>query len=316
MPFQELAMSSWKSMLDVTSPPDLKHDANPFVSPEPSAGYPSDKDLQRAEGSCRIVLSGSERGTRVMDVFQRSPIRVLFPRANGAAIEEAVLVNTAGGIAGGDRLESCVTALPNASIAVTSQAAEKVYRALNEPARIATKLKASEGAKLAWLPQETIVFNRARISRETQVELASGAQLLALEWLLLGRAAHGEEMIGGHISDSWRVKKDGRLIWADSFRATDEMFGHLHRKALISNYKVLATLIYFGPHLDTRLEFLRDIVPSLECHCAATSVAGLIVARFAAEVSSDLRLALRNFLQQFSRELGPGPFRVPKMWLC
>jgi urease accessory protein len=314
--FQELAMSSWKSMLDVTSPPDLKHDANPFVSPEPSAGNPSDKDLQRAEGSCRIVLSGSEKGTRIMDVFQRSPIRVLFPTVGGAAIEECVLINTAGGIAGGDRLESCVTALANASIAVTSQAAEKVYRALKEPARIATKLKASVGAKLAWLPQETIVFNWASLRRETEIELSSGAELLALEWLVLGRAAHGEEVIGGHISDTWRVKKDGRLIWADTFRLTEEVFPHLDRKALLWDRKAVATMLYFGPDLDKRLEFLRELAPSLECQCAATLVSGLIVVRFAAKVSSDVRLALRSFLQQFSQELGPGPFRVPKMWSC
>jgi urease accessory protein len=276
---------------------------------------PSDKDLQRAEGSCQIVLSGSEKGTHIMDVFQRFPIHVMFPRAGGA-VEEAVLINTAGGIAGGDRLESGVTALANASIAVTTQAAEKVYRALNEPARIATRLKACEAAKLAWLPQETIVFNRARLSRETEIELCSGAELLALEWLVLGRAAHGEEMIGGHITDRWLVKKDGRLIWADNFRATDETFPHLHRKALLSNCKAIATLVYFGPHLDKRLAFLRDIAPSLACDCAATSVGGLIIVRFAAKVSSDLRLALRGFLQQFSQELGRGPFRVPKMWSC
>jgi urease accessory protein len=303
-------------MFDVTVPSDLTDNLSPFRLPEMRAGNPSDNDLQRAEGSCRIVLSGSESGTRVMDVFQRSPIRVMFPRIGGAAVNEAVLINTAGGIAGGDRLECGVTALADVSIAVTSQAAEKVYRALDEPARITTKLKACEGAKLAWLPQETIVFNCARLSRETEIEFSSGAQLLALEWLVLGRAAHGEEMVGGHITETWRVKKDGRLIWADSFRATDEMFSHLHRNALLSNCKAVGTLIYFGPALDARLEFVRNIARSLECHCAATSVGGLIVVRFAAEVSSDLRLALRSFLQQFSRELEPGPFRVPKMWSC
>src|SRR4029077_8178362 len=123
---------------------------------------PSDSDLQRAGGCGRVVLSGSEKGVRIVDVFQRSPIRIMFPRV-GRAIEEAVLVNTAGGIAGGDRLKFDVTALANASIAVTSQAAEKVYRALSEPARITTKLKALEAAKLAWLPQETIVFNSGRL---------------------------------------------------------------------------------------------------------------------------------------------------------
>jgi len=279
-------------------------------------GNPSDKDLQRAEGSGRIVLCGSEKGTRIMDVYERSPIRIMFPRAGGGAVEEAVLINTAGGIAGGDRLEFGVTALANASITVTSQAAEKVYRALNEPARIATKLKACQAAKLAWLPQETIVFNWGRLSRKTEIELSSGAELLALEWIVLGRAAHGEEMVGGHITDSWRVKNDGRLIWADSFHATDETFPHLHRKALLSNCKAVGTLVYFGPCLDARLEFLRDMAPSLGCHCAVTSVGGLIIVRFAAEVSSDLGPALRTFLQQFSRELGPGPFRVPKMWSC
>jgi urease accessory protein len=240
----------------------------------------------------------------------------MFPRATGGAIEEAVLINTAGGIAGGDRLQTDVTALPNASIAVTSQAAERVYRALNEPARISTRLKACDAAKLAWLPQETIVFNQGRLRRETEIDLSSGAELLALEWLVLGRTAHGEEVVGGHIHESWRVKKDGRLIWADSFRATDETFPHLHRKALLSNCKAVATLIYSGPRLDARLEFLRDIVPSLECQCAATSVGGLLVVRFAAMVSFDLRCALRRLLQHFSSELGSGPFRVPKMWSC
>src|SRR5262252_4946228 len=96
---------------------------------------PSDRDLQRARGFGRIVVGGSEGGARISDVFQRSPIRILFPRIAGALVEEAVLINTTGGVAGGDWLECSVTALTNASIAVTSQAAEKVYRALDEPAR-------------------------------------------------------------------------------------------------------------------------------------------------------------------------------------
>jgi urease accessory protein len=309
--------TSWrKPMFDATSSPDVAVDLNPIVSPELNDWNLSDKDLQRADGSARLVVSGSEKGTRIIDVFQRSPIRVLFPRGDGAAVEQAVLVNTAGGIAGGDRLECRMTALGNASIAVTSQAAEKVYRALREPARIATKLVACGAAKLAWLPQETIIFNWARLCRKTEIDFSSGAEILVLEWLVLGRAAHGEEMTGGHISDGWRVKKDGRLIWADGFRITDEVFSHLRRKPLLSNCRAVATLIYFGPDLEARLESFRDIAPSLECHCGITSVGGLMIVRFAAKMASDLRLALRSFLQQFSRELGSGPFRVPKMWSC
>lgn len=285
-------------------------------SREADAGNPSDRDLQRANGFGRVVVSGSERGTRIMEVFQQSPIRILFPGSDGSAAAEAVLINTAGGIAGGDRLEISVTTLGNGSIAVTTQAAERVYRALDQPAHISTRLKACESSRVAWLPQETIVFNRARFSRETEIELSSEAELLALEWLVFGRAAHGEELLAGHIADSWRIRKDGRLIWADTFRVTEEIFPHLHRKALLSGYKAIGTLIYSGPLRGRPLEFLRGNALSLECYSAATSVAGLIIVRFAAKQSSNLRLALRNVLEQFNREFGPGPFRVPKMWSC
>ena len=303
-------------MFETTAISDLTNDLHSLALPEMPVKNPSDNDLQRANGSGRIVVSGSETGTSIVDVFQQSPIRILFPETDGAVVEEAVLINTAGGVAGGDRLETCVTALAKAAIAVTSQAAEKVYRALNQPAQIVTKLKTVDRAKLAWLPQETIVFNRARLNRETQIELSSRAELLALEWLVLGRAAHGEEVVGGHITDSWRVKKDGRLIWADTFRVTDEMFPHLQRKALLSECKALATLIYFGPDPEARLELLRGVAASLGCRCAVTSVGGLIIVRLAAKMSSDLRIALRSFLRQFSQAFGPGPFRVPKMWSC
>jgi len=305
-----------KPMFEFTGAPNLIESSNTFELPIARAGNPSDKDLQRADGSGRIVLCGSATGTRIMELFQRSPIRIMFPKTGYGPIEEAVLLNTAGGIAGGDRLACRVTALAGASITVTTQAAEKVYRALDEPACVFTRLEARGGARLAWIPQETIVFNWARLRRKTEVELFSGAELLALEWLVLGRAAHGEEVVGGHITDSWRVRKDGRLIWADGFRVTDETFPHLRRKALLSDCKAVATLIYYGAGHDRRLEFLRGIAASLDCHCAATSVGGLIIVRFAAEAARDLRLALRSLLEHFGGELGAGPFRVPKMWSC
>jgi urease accessory protein len=303
-------------MFDAISAPDLTDDLSFSHTSDASKSPPSDRDLQRADGCGRIVLSGSENGTRIEDVFERSPLRIMFPRTQQRRVEEAVIINTGGGVAGGDRLECSVVVLSGASIAVTSQAAEKVYRALYEPARVVTRLKAQESAKLAWLPQETIVFNRARLHRTTEIELFSGAELLAIEWLVMGRAAHGEAVTGGNITDSWRVKKDGRLIWADSFRITDEIFQHLKTKALLSNCNAIATLIYFGLDLNRRLDFLREIIPSLGCTCAATLVSGLIVVRFAAKESSDLKRALRRFLQQFGPELGSGPFRVPKMWSC
>jgi urease accessory protein len=275
-----------------------------------------DRDLQRSDGSARLVLAGSVRGTRIVDLFQRSPIRIMFPGIRGAPVEEAVIVNTAGGIAGGDRLEVAVTALANATVTLTSQAAERVYRALSKPALIDTRLKLCEAAKLAWLPQETIVFNGGRIRRNTNIEISAGAELLALEWLVLGRAAHGEEIVCGQISDGWQVKVDGRVVWADRFRAVDEVFPRLRSRALLADFKAIGTLIHFGPDVEARVEFMRDLAPQLQCHCVTTVVSGLMIARLAARAAAELKAGLREILLQLERTWAQGPFRVPKMWLC
>jgi urease accessory protein len=226
------------------------------------------------------------------------------------------MINCSGGIAGGDRFQIEVIAQDCASVAITTQAAEKVYRALDRPARIVTQLKVHENAKLAWLPQETIVFDKARIKRHTEVDLCSGAEIIALEWLVLGRTKSGEEVRSGYVLDSWRVRLDDRLVWADGFLVSDEVFAHLHREALLSKWKAIGTMIYFGPSLDPRLEALREIATSLDCECAASLVGTIIVVRVAAIASADLKRGLRRLLDRFSHELGSGPFGVPKMWSC
>jgi urease accessory protein len=177
-------------------------------------------------------------------------------------------------------------------------------------------LKAVATAKLAWLPQETIIFDSARIHRRMEVDIGSGAELMALEWLVLGRSAYGEEVLRGHIRDTWRVRIDGKLVWADSFLIAEETFPHLKKKALLSNFRAIGTLLFFGPRLDQRLEMLRALAESVACTCAATIVSGLMIVRLAAEKPEDLRASLITILQRFNREDESGPFRVPKMWSC
>jgi urease accessory protein len=303
-------------MFDAITLHDELEAAKPPGLPRCRRDTTSDLDLQRARGAARVVLHGTPTGTRIVDMYQQFPTRVMLPEIGDGAVKEAVIINSSGGIAGGDRLDIEVIALDGASVAVTSQAAEKIYRALDRPARIATRLEAHKTAKLAWLPQETIVFNRARIRRQTEIDLCSGAELIALEWLVFGRTAHGEKIVSGHIADTWRVRRDGRLIWADGFYVSDEGFAQLHRKALLSNHQAIGTLIYFGPALEARLGFLRDIALSLECLCAATSVGALIIVRLAAVAGIALKRGLRSLLEKFGQELGPGPFQVPRMWLC
>jgi len=303
-------------MIDKTLVKARTEVTNASETPAPYTESSADKDLQRANGICRIVVGVCGKGTRIMDLYQKAPIRVLFPRTGHDRALEAVIVNTSGGVAGGDQLQANVAVSTGASISVTTQAAEKIYRALDQSACITTRLKVDSGAKLAWLPQETIVFNHARLRRCTEIEISTGSQLLALECLVLGRAAHGEKLSAGAIADSWQVKKNGRLEWADTFRLTDEVFPHVSRKALLWDSSAIATLLYFGPDLEERLQLIRAQSVSFDCHWGATLVGGVLVARFAARSSFGLRGTLRTLLEELGDELGPGPFRVPKMWSC
>src|SRR5262249_37837271 len=157
---------------------------------------------------------------------------------------------------------------------------------------------------------------RARVRRETRIAVSSDAELLALEWIVLGRAAHGKSVAGGSIVDHWRVERDGRLVWADTLRITGDVFPHLRRRALLADFTAVATLVSVGPDPTRRLECFRDWAASLGCHCAATVAGGLIVVRAAAAGASTLRTGLRRLLEQFEGAFGPGPYGVPKMWSC
>jgi urease accessory protein len=303
-------------MFDVTSPFEERPGAWPAGAIQKVMVPVRDRDLQRANGAAGIVLSERERATYASDVYQKSPLRVLFPRSEEGCSIEAVLANISGGIAGGDAYVYDVIANAGTEAAVTTQAAEKVYRALDANASITTSLSVASGAKLAWLPQETILFDGARLHRRTHIDLSPEAEVMALECTVLGRAARSENMLTGEVRDSWRVDIGGRLRWADTFRIDWDTWAHLGSAVLLDGCIALASLIYYGPGQAERLETVREVVKRLPCPCGATLVSGLIVVRFAAREGAAMRAALRGFLQEFAGTSASGPFRVPKMWSC
>ena len=169
---------------------------------------------QRARGRLDLGFARQARGTVLDELFQSSPLRALFPAPEPDEAITAAVVNTAGGLAGGDTLAVAVRAGDGAVATVSSPAAEKVYRSLGEATRIATSLAVGAGARLEWIPQETILFDGARLERRIVVDLAADARLLMTEVMVFGRTAHGEVLTSGAIRDSWRIRRDGTLLYA------------------------------------------------------------------------------------------------------
>src|SRR3954469_24608093 len=171
----------------------------------------------RARGSVRFDVHQVEGVTRRRHLHESGSLRVRFPSPEAEGLS-AVFVNTAGGIAGGDRFGIEIATGAGSRLAVTTAAAEKIYRAQGAAAQLDIALKAAAGSHLAWLPQETILFDRARVSRRIDIDLADGASLLLCEIVVFGRAAMGERMLRGEFIDRWRMRRGGRLVFAENIR--------------------------------------------------------------------------------------------------
>lgn len=276
-----------------------------------------DRDLQRVDGAARVAVRREGGRTRLTDLYQRSPGKVLFPRVDGETWREAVFLNTAGGVAGGDVLRYEAHAEGDAVFTVTTQAAERIYRAIDTAARVETQIDAADAAYLEWLPQETILFDGARLSRSTEIHVAAQARVLAMDWLILGRAASGERVERGEVRDNWRLYRDGRLIWADAFRLGGDIAARVHAKPLLADCTALATIVYAAPDASECLGLAREALSGVPTpHVGATFVNGVLICRIAAEQASHLRGAVLNFLSGFRGRLRGEAVSLPKVWTC
>ncbi|MFD0938553.1 urease accessory protein UreD, partial [Methylobacterium trifolii] len=166
---------------------------------------------------CVGPAGGPEGPTRILDLAESGPSRLRFPRMREAELE-AVLVNTAGGIACGDHFRVALDLAENARLVLTTTAAEKIYRSDGPVSRVENQVRLGAGARLAWLPQETILFDRARMARRFEADLAQDASLLVFEAVAFGRHARNEAVEQGLFEDVWRVRRGGRLVYADTLR--------------------------------------------------------------------------------------------------
>ena len=267
--------------------------------------------LPRTEGLVRLgFVRGANGCTALAGLHQSGAGRVRFPKPATGDIPEAVLLNTAGGLTGGDRMSIDVSLAARCRATVTAAAAEKVYRALDGEAAVRVRLDVGEAAHLAWLPQPTILFDRARLDRRTEVAISGSASFLAVETLIFGRAAMGEDVRRGACRDAWRVRRDGRLVFADTFRVDGEVASVLDRGATLDGARASAMLLWAAPDAAARLGEVRALLQDTACAAGASAWNGLLVARAAARDGT----ALQTLLGLVITRLTGRP--LPRVWQC
>ncbi|WP_420968523.1 urease accessory protein UreD [Bradyrhizobium sp. B120] len=261
----------------------------------------------RAQGAVRFGVHRKDGATRRGDLHESGSLRVRFPSPEDDGLS-AMFVNTAGGIAGGDRFEIAISAGEGARLTLTTAAAEKVYRAPGAAARLDIALKVADGAHLSWLPQETILFDRARIHRGFDIDLAEGASLLLCEIVVFGRAAMGETMRHGEFVDRWRMRRGGRLVFAETIRLDGEIGEKLARPAIAGGGCAIGTALIV-PGDEALIERIRAASDGFGAEVGISAWNGFAMARFCAQDAARLRADMMAVLGRASA------VPLPRLWL-
>ena len=284
-------------------------------SRDPDVGLQPSVDLQRSVG--RVELAFKRRGpvTALAHLHQAGCGKARLPRSVEANHAEAVLINLAGGLTGGDRLDWQVTWRTGAEASVSGQAAEKIYRAKGSTtAMVETRLAVGPDALGLWLPQETILFDRARLIRHNHFEVARGGRLLAVEATIMGRRAMGETVTSGLFDESFEVRYDDHLVLADRQRFAGRIENLLARPAVAGGATSLASLFYVGDGAAARLAAIRDTLGDAPAAVSAPDP-NLVIVRWLAAEPIGLRNHLVTALLALKNALGL-PQQLPRVWSC
>ena len=274
---------------------------------EPTSAASAIFAANRAQGSVTFDVHQVEGVTRRRQLHESGSLRVRFPSPEAEGLS-AMFVNTAGGIAGGDRFDIDIAVGAGASLAVTTAAAEKIYRAQGPAAEVNIALKAAAGAHLSWLPQETILFDRARVLRRIDIDLAEDASLLLCEIVVFGRAAMGERMLSGEFVDRWRLRRGGRLVFAETVRLDGDI-GAIMTQPAVANGGVAIGTALIVPGDEALVERIREAANSLSGEVGISSWNGFAMARFCAQDAARLRADMMAVLGRASARV------LPRMWL-
>lgn len=266
---------------------------------------------QRAFGRVELGLARRGEATRLVDLRQEGCLKLRFPRLHGAARAEAVMLNIAGGVAAGDDLAAVVELGEGARALLSSQAAERFYRALPGavPARVETTLRLADGADFEWLPQESIVFDQAAFRRGLRIELNGTARFLGVESMVFGRTAMGERVGHARISDRIVLLRDGEVQLHEALRLEGEVARLLARPAMGKGAAALATLLMVAPEAASRLEALRAALAGSEMGASAWN--GMLLARILAPDGAKLRMAVETALSVLRPDQ-----KLPRVWMC
>lgn len=216
--------------------------------------------LQRSVGEGLVCVKAADGASRIADLRMSGSLKLLFGR--GATRVDGIVINSSGGLTGWDRVRLSAEVQPRARLALTTQAAERAYRASDGVAQVENKLEVADEASLFWLPQELILFNGAALNRRLMCDLAPSARLLLVEPVVFGRPAMGERLDHVQFSDRVEINREGRPLFRDVTQVDGDAVAHLARRAVGQGAGAMALILYVGPDASARVDQVRALLPT------------------------------------------------------
>ena len=259
---------------------------------------------ERSDGAAHVTLLPGPDGGRLDRLHQQGSAKAfLHPGASGP---EIVLLNTSGGLTGGDRLSYRLDLAEGCRATGTTQTAERAYRSTGTAAQVTVHHRVDAGAHLDWLPQETILFDQSHLARETTIDLDEGASCLILESIVLGRAAMGETVRRVTLRDTRRITRTGCPVLVEPLHLTTEAL--TAGPAVLGGARAFATLALVAQGADDAAPRARQELNEPGVTGAASGFDGKLVIRLIAGDGWPLRRQVARLVQA----LRPGP--LPRVW--
>ncbi len=261
---------------------------------------------QRAKGRVEIGFVFKKNSYSLAHLYQSGCLKALLPK-NHSHVPEAVLINTSGGITGGDKLNIGVELKERAQATVTTQTAERIYKASHGFGKIKVQLDLNQDASLDWLPQETILFDKSAVKREITVNMHKTSKLFMVESIILGRVAMGEALTNNCFLDHWRIVQENKILYAESLKLSNA--NDLLGITTLGENKALATLLYVAPNAEEKLQHMRALLKQCDLISAASAWGGKLVTRLITDSPQRLREALIFIISEFRKK------QLPRVWL-
>ncbi len=260
--------------------------------------------LQRARGEGRVVAAVRDGKTEIQSLYQEGCAKLRLPHTHSDALQ-AVLMNTAGGLTGGDHVRWTAEAGPGAKLVLTTPACERLYRSIGGNARVTNRLVAHRRAHIDWLPQETILFEGSRLDRRLDVDLLDDATLTVVEAVLIGRRAMGETAPNTRLRDNWRIRRNGRLVHAEASVLSGDP-AERSGLSLLDGASAFATILHVAADAERKLDTVRALLPD-------TAGASVIDDRLTVRLLGRDGLSLRRSLAPIIALLSSAG-SIPRLW--